>query len=131
MREHEYFFDGNPIPTTDTGTYVYDFQYSTVEGCDSSIHLILYVQNNDGISTEIIPNIEVFPNPAQTILNIKGENITQIFIYNTDGQVIYSKDGNLDNVIVLNVSQYASGQYFLKVILADKRTVTRKFIINR
>lgn len=131
MREHEYFFDGNSIPTADTGTYIYDFQYTTNEGCDSVIHLVLYVQNNDGITTEIIPNIEVFPNPAQTLLNIKGENITQIFIYSADGQLIYSKDGILDDVIVFDVSQHASGQYFLKVVLTDKRTITRKFIINR
>lgn len=131
MRDHEYFFDGNAIPTADTGTYVYDFQYSTIEGCDSLVHLSLYVMYNDGISTQIIPSIEVFPNPAQTSLNIKGENIKQLFIYSTDGQLIYSKEDNSTNLIVLDVSQHAAGQYFLKIILADKQTITRKFIINR
>ena len=87
--------------------------------------------HNDGISTEIIPNIEVFPNPAQTALHIKGESIKQIILYNADGQLVLSKDENDSNLIVLDVSPYAAGQYYLKIVLTDKQTITRKFIINR
>ena len=131
MKDQGYSFEGNDISTADTGTYLYDFQLSTIDGCDSIIHLALYIMYNDGLSENELPNIEVFPNPVQTLLHIKGENIRQIFIYNADGQLIFSKNDNRSNLIITDVSGHAVGQYVLRVILTDKRTITRKFIINR
>ena len=131
IRYHEYTFDGHDISTNDLGSFSFNFQYFTIEGCDSIIHLELLVLNNDGIPTNQIPNIIVFPNPAQDLLYIKGEGIRQVFIYNTDGKIVYSTtDNNLFNLKKVNISRYASGEYLIKVILADKRTITKRVIFK-
>jgi hypothetical protein len=93
--------------------------------------LTLTVLNNDGIPSIEISNIEVFPNPAYSTLNIKGENMRRIDIYNTDGQLVYTSDSHDENLIKVNVAQYAAGQYFISVYLSNGHSVSKKIIINR
>ncbi len=131
MREHEYQFGDFTITPADSGTYTYDFQYSTAEGCDSTIHLILFVMYNEGVPSIYINEIEVFPNPANTLLNIKGENMRKICIYNANGQLLFTKEDLVSDLQQVDVTRFASGQYFLKVQLDDGHTVTRKFIVSR
>ncbi|MBO7628934.1 MAG: T9SS type A sorting domain-containing protein, partial [Bacteroidales bacterium] len=131
VREHDYVFGEFTVTPADSGTYQYDFQYSTAEGCDSVVHLILYVQFNDGIAPYGQPDVEIFPNPTNSILNIKGEDMRQILIYSADGQLVYASDEVSANLKVLDVSRYAAGQYFVKIIFGNKQTVTRKVIVSR
>nr|MCR4878224.1 T9SS type A sorting domain-containing protein [Bacteroidales bacterium] len=100
-------------------------------GCDSTVHLILTVLNNDGIPVIETANVEIFPNPAHALLNIKGENMRKILIYNTDGQIVYFTDENVNDLQQVDVSRYAAGQYLVKVQLNDGRTATRKIIVSR
>jgi hypothetical protein len=130
MRHHEYTFNNMTITPADTGTFTYDFQETTVNGCDSIIHLVLYVQNNDGIEPFELSTVEVFPNPAHNLLNIKGNDIQQIQIYNADGKLVYSTKVATDWCTV-DVSNIATGHYFVKVFFDNKQTVTRKVIIQR
>jgi len=128
---HEYVYDNLTITPENTGSYDYEFQYSTVDGCDSIIHLNLLVINNDGIPTVDLPHIEVFPNPAQTVLNIKGENMQKIHIYDAEGRLVFVKNENIKDLQQVDVSGFAAGQYFVKILLHDGQTVTFKFLVNR
>ncbi len=131
MLYQEYIFNGQTIPTVATGSFSYVFQIYSTEGCDSIIHLVLYVMNNEGVPTDELTNIKVFPNPTQTLLNIKGENMQQLLIYNADGQIVYSTtDYNLFNLKKVDVTAYATGQYYIIIVLADGRTVTKKVVIK-
>ena len=78
-----------------------------------------------------LPDIEIFPNPTQSLLNIKGENMRRIDLYNADGQLVYSKENDGANLKQVDVTRFASGQYFVKVLLGDGRIATRKVIVNR
>lgn len=131
MREHEYTFGDFTTTPTDSGTYSYDFQHTTVNGCDSIVHLILYVQYNDGIAPYELMEVEVFPNPAHSVLNIKGEDIRQILIYNTDGQLVYTLNNLSLDIKTIDVSRFAAGQYLVKVLFGNKQIVTKKVIVNR
>jgi hypothetical protein len=131
VREHEYTFGDFTIVPMEAGTFSYDLQYSSNEGCDSVIHLIITVLNGDDVPSIEISKIEVFPNPAYSSFNIKGENMRRIDIYNTDGQLIYSSDSNNENLIRVNVSQYAAGQYFITVYLNNGHSVNKKIIISK
>jgi hypothetical protein len=84
-----------------------------------------------GIDDYDLSGIEVFPNPTNHILNIKGGEMQRIDIYNADGQLIYTKQNDGSGLMQVDVSRYAAGQYFVKVLLSDGRTATKKFIVKR
>ena len=120
-------YEWNSETYCESGDYTQTLQ--TVDGCDSvvTLHLTITV----GIEDRDLADMEIFPNPTSTVLNIKGENIRKIWIYNADGQVVFAKEGNDGNLQRVDVSRLASGHYFVKVQLDDKRMVTHKFIVNR
>ena len=131
MREHEFTYGDFTITPADSGTYTYDFQYTSVEDCDSTVHLVLYVQYNDGIAPYEQPEVEIFPNPSNTVIHIKGEDMHQIQIYNAEGQLVYSSDVKQSDLQTVDVSRYAAGQYLVKIQLGNKQTITRRVIVQR
>jgi len=70
--------------------------------------------------------VNLYPNPTNNILNIESsydENMT-VFIYNINGQQMYYGE-KLDNHQVIDVSNFESGLYIVKVISADDVITTR------
>ncbi len=72
-------------------------------------------------------NIKVFPNPARNIVNIKGQNIKSVNIYDIKGNNMYhsctdTKDYQID------INSFGKGIYFIK-ILNDKNIVIKKLIV--
>ena len=117
----------NDITYTASGEYVQTF--ALPNGCDSvvTLHLTITV----GIDDRDLTGMEIFPNPTSTVLNIKGENMRKIWIYNADGKIVFVKEGNVGNLQRVDVSPFAAGQYIVKIELDNSRTVSRKFIVNR
>ena len=111
----------------ESGDYTQTLQ--TVDGCDSvvTLHLTITVSIDDRDLT----GMEIFPNPTSTVLNIKGDNMRKIWIYNADGQIVFVKEGNVGNLQRVDVSPFAAGQYVVKIEFDNNRTVSRKFIVNR
>ena len=130
VRQHEYTLGDFQITPEEVGTFTYDLAGTTEAGCDSTVHLILTVLNNDGIPAIETANVVIFPNPAHALLNIKGENMREIYIYNTDGQIVYSKENIINDLQQVDVSRYASGQYLVKIIFDTKQSVTKKVVVN-
>ncbi|MDL2262697.1 T9SS type A sorting domain-containing protein [Bacteroidales bacterium OttesenSCG-928-I21] len=72
---------------------------------------------------------QVYPNPANDILNIISENnIDKLEVVNITGQTIVVETPNADNY-TLNTSGYNSGIYFVKIFSAGKVT-NHKIIIQ-
>jgi hypothetical protein len=87
-------------------------------------------------STEIMPPLDfkVYPNPAQTIVNIEGklpENCPEakLQLLNVNGQVL--KTGvYTGQTKQQDVSDLKSGIYFLEIIYSKKQKSTYKLIVN-
>ena len=120
-------YEWNNVSYCETGDYIQTLQ--TVDGCDSvvTLHLTITV----GIDDHDLSGIEVFPNPTNHILNIKGEEMRHIDIFNADGQLIYTKENDGADLLQVDVTDFAAGQYFVKVRLGDGRTATRKVVVSR
>jgi glucose/arabinose dehydrogenase len=80
--------------------------------------------------------ISIYPNPANTVLNIDFlgtaiTNSTTINIFDIQGKLIKSilKD-NIDTFTSINISDLKSGFYILKVKSEDGKKATQKFVIN-
>ena len=120
-------YEWNNVSYCETGDYTQTLQ--TVDGCDSvvTLHLTITVSIDD----HDLSGIEVFPNPTNHILNIKGEEMRHIDIFNADGQLVYTKENDGADLLQVDVTGFAAGQYFVKVQLDDGRTATRKVVVCR
>ena len=132
MNGHEYQHDIFVITPDDSGTFHYDIQYYTVAGCVSIVYLTLYVAYNDGIDEfAMTPEFSFFPNPTQAALNITGERMKRIQVYDLSGKLVLIADPDTPEQARLNVAGFATGHYLVRVLLDDGKTVTGKIIVNR
>jgi hypothetical protein len=77
---------------------------------------------------ETVMGINIFPNPASTIVNVTGENISRIDIYNAIGQLVMSiKDNNPGKV---DVSSFEPGSYLFKVYTTGDVIITKPIVIT-
>ena len=78
--------------------------------------------------------ISIYPNPIKKgeifQLNLQGAKAQQIDIFNTVGQLVYSRQQGLlqGNVSILSSKQWASGQYLVR-IMEDQKVTTIKIMI--
>jgi len=80
-------------------------------------------------ATFVPPNeLEVFPNPATTEITIASpDTITQITIYNVPGQTLFSREYNHAQEVQVDISDFCTGMYFIKISGPGNRKV-RKFV---
>lgn len=120
---------GSPLPLNTTlvsGTTYYVSQ--TVNGCESS-RIAITVTQNLSIEDFDILNISLFPNPTNSIFNIKSNIVIQkVDVYNTIGQKLISQNIN-SNVSVLNIESFPNGYYFVK-LYSELKSITIKIIKN-
>ena len=86
------------------------------------------ISNEPIVSEEIF----IFPNPAEDVVNIKLNNSvsTEIRIYSMDGRIVETPfTVSNEGMIVLDISQFASGVYHVHAIMSDQE-VTKKLIIS-
>ncbi|MFL9845475.1 T9SS type A sorting domain-containing protein [Flavobacterium rhizosphaerae] len=81
---------------------------------------------------ELLNGINVYPNPAQDLLNISvsnGELPDSYVIYNSLGQVMANVKVETTSNLGVNTASYSNGLYFIK-ISKGSQTKTIKFIKN-
>lgn len=76
---------------------------------------------------EGVAGLRVYPNPATDILNVQGENIKDVIMYNSLGQAV--KVGMMNNQI--NVSTLSNGIYYLVITTNDSKRAVEKIVINK
>jgi hypothetical protein len=91
----------------------------------------IHFLNTTGIEEIDLSNsVIVFPNPSQSNgqINItSANNIDEVKIIDVLGQIIYQTKSNQKNIL-LNIEK--AGIYFV-TITSDKKTITKKIIVNR
>lgn len=58
---------------------------------------------------------KVYPNPVKDVLTIEGQDIEQVNVFNTMGQLVKTVKCN-DNIVNVNVSDLQNGMYIVNVI---------------
>jgi len=82
--------------------------------------------NNVGIDI-YSSTLRVYPNPATNLLNISGDWVAEVKIYNNMGQLILMQH----NTNTINVSGLPNGIYLLHVETSTGNTLQKKITINR
>ena len=104
IRYHQY---------TGTNAWQNDRMFSTLDwGFD--IGFMISIPQNINTLTE--NKFSIYPNPSSNLIHIKGldNQASNLDIYNFTGQLIYSETIN-ENEHTLDISQFASGMYLLKI----------------
>ena len=90
---------------------------------------ILSVEQGGSVGEMSASAYKVYPNPAKDILTIKGENMSQVMIYNSLGQMVKSMETN-DDIVEVNVENFQNGIYFINIINNNGRMSSRKVIVE-
>ncbi|MBP5651013.1 MAG: T9SS type A sorting domain-containing protein, partial [Bacteroidales bacterium] len=120
-------------PTTDPHPYLTDgtpevsFEITDIQemGDYLTFHVHFLPDEVADVQTE---RFSVYPNPAVDQLNVSGENMRTIELYNALGQLIITENPAIDNFCTVSVGNLSSGIYMLKVISTDGRASVRKFV---
>lgn len=76
---------------------------------------------------ETLKDITIYPNPAINYFTI-NTNTTKVQIYNLNGQLVKTFDKEKTSEYQYNVSDLASGMYFIKLYNEENRVKVMKFI---
>lgn len=91
---------------------IYEYHTITETGCDSVVTLMLIVSNTTDIDLmEGNGDVTIYPNPTTGILNVVGEQIGNIEVYEATGRAVM----RADNTEQIDISNLPSGIYFLRI----------------
>ena len=108
--DHTWYY--TPQNDIDYATEIYNFFAS----CMSPV----------GVDENKAQTFSVYPNPANTFVNIAGEDIDNICIYNAIGEKMLST-----NEQCINVSNFANGLYLVRVVFKNGESSTQNLLISK
>jgi len=82
-----------------------------------------------GVTNNTLNSLVIYPNPTNSVLNIRNAENATIEIYDLLGRVVATRS-NIALEESINVSSLTTGTYLIKVI-NNNQVKTEKFIINR
>lgn len=91
---------------------------------------MLSVKALDDVEENGDQTLIIYPNPTSSVLNIQGEGMTSLEVYNVVGQCIMRNEIN-GNVAQINTEHMNSGIYFLRVHANDGSVQSRTFTVTR
>lgn len=122
----------NPMHTfPEAGTYYVTLEVTSSCGSREYYTYVTIVLSAE--DWELTSNLNVYPNPADQILNVQSEGLikmTQVEVINNLGQVIMTRKLDQVESFKVDVSQLPAGSYHLRVV-SDKGLMVKKFQVLR
>ena len=79
---------------------------------------------------ELEHSLKLYPNPTAAVLNVEGEGMTSIEVFNTIGQRVMSVEVTGDKV-QMNTESLNNGVYFIRIHANDGTVLNRTFSVAR
>ena len=89
-----------------------------------------HVEDNVSVKETVETSVNVYPNPVKDVLTIAADNVKQVVMYNSLGQVVKIVKGD-DSNMNINVSDLQNGMYFVNIIDNDGNVSTNKVSVLR
>lgn len=118
--------DGYYRITDESGNVVVD---GSGDFADMAYNIVSVISNETIGETSVSP-CYVYPNPVKDVLTIKGNDIKQIMIFNSLGQIVKKLDCN-DDIVKINVDSLQNGIYFVNVVSRSGETRTSKVSVMK
>lgn len=118
---------GNTIQVVPSQTTTYTVTGYVGNCSDQASVTITVTEPTEGIDAAQLTKVEVYPNPAESMVTVSSEYIDEVRLINSLGQVlgIYNVKGSR---VDLYVAELPSGIYMLQVTGADGTLTTHKLI---
>lgn len=125
---------------TFTFEYSKDFSASWGEDCAWIDHILFpatgefispdtVVNFPDKVSEYPVPEVTLFPNPANSIIHLQSDHFIQgVDIIDLTGKVIQSANAVHDMATTVNIANLSSGIYFVRIIFNSHNSVVKKLI---
>ncbi|MGB0977792.1 MAG: T9SS type A sorting domain-containing protein [Croceimicrobium sp.] len=109
-------FDATAVANSTT----YDFQYKVMSACgDDSVTVSLFVEDCDVSIREMSTGfISIYPNPTTGLIKVDDENVRgsiSVEVYAGNGQLMISEQYAEGEEIRMDISEFATGIYTVKV----------------
>ena len=118
------------------GEHIIEWRYDTayqggLEGNVCWLDDIVFPRNAMIVTAEaeyVENDIAVFPNPAHNVLQVRGEDVQYVEIFNSIGTRVFAN--NVSNSESIDISDFASGIYFVR-IFDRKGNISTERIVKR
>ena len=91
---------------------------------------LVYRIGEAGVESFTIGNVSIYPNPASSTINIEGENLSLVSIYDITGRCLIEQKINASNTEI-DTSELPQGNYVAKIIDSNGNFMTKKIEIAR
>jgi hypothetical protein len=95
------------------GTHTITYEFTDGNGCSNSTSEDIEVDGCLSVEEFINENINVYPNPASTLLNIEVEGSFTITVTDSRGRLVANASGM--DLLNISVAEFESGVYFVNV----------------
>jgi len=113
---------------TDPQLYTYAVEAIYVED-NAEFTFSNFVAGNVNVTETKIDDVNIYPNPASSALNISSVQGSTITVYNLIGEVIYKEDVNTRTARI-DVSYLENGNYFVRITRLHEQIV-KKLVIAK
>ena len=105
--------------------------------CEQGAEYFKYKLNIDMYSSSVVDveeinadEINIYPNPVTSVVNISVDNMNSVSVYNAMGQLVYEQNAD-DDVIKIDVSSWSNGLYYVNVMTSEGKKLLQKLIVNK
>lgn len=105
----------------------------TTNGCTDNASVNIGVEQCSDVAEISAKTIHIYPNPASEYITIDADDVSEkitIELYDILGNLIYSQT-SFDKLTTINLSQFSSGSYFVRVVSNNSLYTAKQFIIRR
>lgn len=89
-----------------------------------------HIEYGESVDENVETTNSVYPNPVKEVLTITADNLKQVVMYNSLGQIVKTVDADEDNVQI-NVSDLQNGMYFVNIIDNAGNVTTNKVAVSK
>jgi hypothetical protein len=88
--------------------------------------------NKNSLISDVIPSIDIYPNPSSGIFNFKTNSKTEFIkymLYNMEGQLVVTNKIDKKGAFQINLSGYNTGIYIVKLVY-DEGVINKRIIVK-
>lgn len=105
------------------GTHAITYEFTDGNGCTNSAVENIIVDGCASIDEQINEQINVYPNPTSTVVNVELQGSFTVSMTDSRGRIVYVGSGN--NMLNINTATFETGVYFLEIQNDQFQTTVR------